>query len=250
MRIGDLRQPLGEQLRRGQQVAQVVVDLRHRKAERGEMALLLQHRGEVALHGGELALGRADLVAAVRRRNDARGILRVGAERHHVGGHAPHRPHEQQMQREIDERRGDRRNDQREHEDADREIHHRLAQRRLVEHDLDELAAMGAGPTTRITSLSAQNSVSKASMMARCQDMSRTSMSWSMAGGMSEAASSRRCWPIFIATARAPMLSRICRATVSGHHAVRRGLEHERRGVGGGEPVIEPVQAEIRDRGT
>ena len=29
------------------------------------MALLLQHRGEVALHGGELALGGADLVVAV-----------------------------------------------------------------------------------------------------------------------------------------------------------------------------------------
>ena len=28
------------------------------------MALLLQHRGEVALHAGELALGQADLVLA------------------------------------------------------------------------------------------------------------------------------------------------------------------------------------------
>ena len=36
---------------------------------------------------------------------------------------------------------------------------------------------MGAGPTTRITSVSAQKSVSKASMMAPCQDMCRTSMS-------------------------------------------------------------------------
>ena len=75
---------------------------------------------------------------------------------------------------------------------------------------------MGAGPTTRITSLSVQNSVSNASMMARCQGMSRMSMSWSIAGGISEAASRRRCWPIFTATARAPMLSRICRASVSG----------------------------------
>ena len=60
------RQPLGEQLRGGEQVAQVVVDLGDREPERGEMALLLQHRGEIALHGGELALGGADLVAAAR----------------------------------------------------------------------------------------------------------------------------------------------------------------------------------------
>ena len=68
---------------------------------------------------------------------------------------------------------------------------------------------MGAGPTTRMTSLSTQISVSNASMMARCHGMSRMSMSWLMAGGISEAASRRRCWPIFTATARAPMLSRI-----------------------------------------
>ena len=127
MRIGDLRQPLGEQLRRGQQVAQVVVDLRHRQPERGEMVLLLQHRGDVELHGGQLALGGADLVEAVRRRDNARGIFRVGAERHHVGGHAPHRPHQQHVQREVDERGGDRGDEQRQQQDPDREFHHRLA---------------------------------------------------------------------------------------------------------------------------
>jgi hypothetical protein len=41
------------------------------------------------------------------------------------------------------------------------------------------------------------------------------STTWLMAGGTSEAASRRRCWPIFTATARARMLSRIWRATVS-----------------------------------
>ena len=74
---------------------------------------------------------------------------------------------------------------------------------------------MGAGPTTRMTSASAHRNVSKASMMARCHDMSRMSMSWLIAGGMSETASRRRCSPRFSATARAPMLSRIWRVTVS-----------------------------------
>ena len=128
------------------QVAQVVVDLGHREPERGEMVLLLQQRGEIELHGGELALGGADLVGAVRRRDDAGGILRLGAERHHVGGHAPHRPHQQEVQREVDQRGGDRGDDQRQDQDADGKIHHRLAQRRLVQHDLDELAAHGRRP--------------------------------------------------------------------------------------------------------
>ena len=75
---------------------------------------------------------------------------------------------------------------------------------------------IGAGPTTRITSLSLDNSVSKASKMARYHDTLRMSMSWWIFGGMSETASSRRCVPIFIATARAPTLPRICRARLSG----------------------------------
>ena len=52
--------------------------------------------------------------------------------------------------------------------------------------------------------------------MARNHDTSRMSMSWWIFGGMSETASSRRWVPIFIATARAPTLPRICRARLSG----------------------------------
>ena len=33
-----------------------------------------------------------------------------------------------------------------------------------------------------------------------------------------------------------------------GHHAARRRIEHQRRGVGGGEPVVQPVEPEIGDR--
>jgi hypothetical protein len=104
VRIGHAGEPVGEQLRRGQHVAQVVVDLRHREAERGEMALLLQHRGEVALHRAELALRDADLVVAPGRHDHARRIFRRVAERHHVGGQPVHRVHEQIEQREINQR--------------------------------------------------------------------------------------------------------------------------------------------------
>ena len=65
-RIGNFGEPVGEQLRRGQQIAQIVIDLGHREPERREPALLMQHRGELDLHGGKLALGGADLVGARR----------------------------------------------------------------------------------------------------------------------------------------------------------------------------------------
>ena len=65
---------------------------------------------------------------------------------------------------------------------------------------------------------------------------------------VAETISSRRCWPIFMATARAPMLSSTCARQRLRHHAARRGFEHQRGGVGGGQPVVEPVQPEIGDR--
>ena len=53
-------------------------------------------------------------------------------------------------------------------------------------------------------------------MIERHHDTSRMSMSWSISVGMSDAASRRRWLPIFIATARAPMLLRIWLARLSG----------------------------------
>src|SRR4030095_187999 len=46
--------------------------------------------------------------------------------------------------------------------------------------------------------------------------MLRLSMSYSIYSGRSGLASRRRCWPILMATARAPMLLRICCCSVSG----------------------------------
>ena len=53
-------------------------------------------------------------------------------------------------------------------------------------------------------------------MIASHTVMARMSMSWSIEAGKSALASSRRCWPSLMATARAPMLVRICRASESG----------------------------------
>ena len=58
--------------------------------------------------------------------------------------------------------------------------------------------------------------ISKESTIADHTVMVRMSMSWSIVGGRSALASSRRCCPILMATARAPMLLRICRDSESG----------------------------------
>ncbi|MGY3287936.1 hypothetical protein ACVWWP_001003 [Bradyrhizobium sp. LM3.6] len=50
------------------------------------------------------------------------------------------------MEREIDEARGQRRDDQRDHHDVAGEAVHRLPQRQLVGHDLDELGVADPGP--------------------------------------------------------------------------------------------------------
>ena len=60
---GMVVEAVGEQLRVGQHVAQVVVDLADREAERGQPVLLLQRLRQLPLHVRQLALGGADLVA-------------------------------------------------------------------------------------------------------------------------------------------------------------------------------------------
>ena len=78
--------------------------------------------------------------------------------------------------------------------------------------------------------------------------MVRMSMSWSIAAGRSALASSRRCCPILIATARAPMLSGSA-APANPAPCRGRGIQHQRGGIGRRQPVVEPVHPEIRDRG-
>ena len=140
-RIGHAGELIRQQLRGRQQVAQIVVDLRDRKAERGEPALLMQHRHQVALHVGQFALGDADLVAALAGHDDPRRAFGIFVETDQARGQPPHRPHEQEMQRQIDQPRGQRRDPERDQQQVAGEPVHRLAQRQLVDHDLDELRA-------------------------------------------------------------------------------------------------------------
>ena len=123
-----------------------MVDLGDGQAQRGEPALLMQHRDQVALHVGQFALGDADLVAALARHDDARRTFGVFVEAGEIGRQPPHRPHEQIMQRKIDQARGQHRDAERDPEQVAGKAIHRLPQRLFVDHDLDELRAARRRP--------------------------------------------------------------------------------------------------------
>src|SRR4249919_3205303 len=94
----------------------------------------------LGLHGGKLALGGADLVAPPRRRDDARRVLRPLAETHHVPGELGHGLDQKHVEREIDERRGDDRDQDRQPENVEAVADHRRFERSLLHHHLDEFA--------------------------------------------------------------------------------------------------------------
>jgi len=212
------------------------------------MVLLLQRGREIELHGSELALGGADLVVALGGRHDARGIFRIGAERHHIRGHATHRPHQQPVQRQIDERGGDRRDDQRQEQDADGKIHHRLAQRRLVDHDLDEFAAhrslphhphhVGVAGDQRVEGLDDGAVPRHVAHVDLVGDRMRHVPGREQAAVLAHLQGD---------SARADAFQNLPRDRL-GHFPARRGLEHQRRGVSGGQAILQPVQPKIGDR--
>jgi hypothetical protein len=84
-----------------------VIDLGDRGAQRRQPRALPERLAYRLLQHRQLALGDADLVLPAACRDHPRGILRVLAKIHHVRGDPPHRPYQQPLQAEIDERRGD-----------------------------------------------------------------------------------------------------------------------------------------------
>ena len=144
LRVLALDQAVRHQARGGQDVAQVVADLGDAGAERGQAGALPQGAAQALLHLGQLALGDADLVAARRGLDDARGVLGIVAEPGHGLGDAAHGPDHEQVQAQIDEGRGEERNDQRQRQDALRIAEHLAPQRRLLQDHLDQgLAILG-----------------------------------------------------------------------------------------------------------
>ena len=84
-------QPVGDQGRRREDVAQIVIDLADRAAQSGEPGLLAEGGAQARLHLHQLMLGDPDLVLALAGLDGGREILRIVAEGDHRLGQAAHR---------------------------------------------------------------------------------------------------------------------------------------------------------------
>ncbi len=172
------------------------------------------------------------------------------AERRHVGGDPAQRPHEQVMQREIDQRRGDRRRSAATAAGCCSEKRS-IASRSGFSSSMISTNSppIGAGPTTRMTSASLREqrvegvddgAVPATRRACRCR--------WSTAGGISvDREQAALLAHLHGDRARADRVEDLARHRLR-HHAARRRLEHQRGGVGGGQAVVQPVQPEIGDR--
>ena len=106
------------------------------------MLLLAERPLQALLHAGKLALGDADLVGTVFRRDDAAGIVRRLREGQHRTRHRPDRPDHDAVDGRIDQRRGDQRDQERQKRDVARIDEHRLAQPVVRNDQLEFLGAL------------------------------------------------------------------------------------------------------------
>ena len=138
------RQPLRGQLRAGEHVLQVVVDLRHRLAQRRQPGAGVEGDPQIGLHPVQFRLGPADLVAAARELDPGLRIVRIGAEPLHGEGDPLHGPHQEQVQRQKDDQPGQGR-----HPGHDRHQAPQIAGQRLLELGVggDELDEVGLAET-------------------------------------------------------------------------------------------------------
>ncbi|MCY1300880.1 hypothetical protein D9M70_504660 [compost metagenome] len=104
-------QAVGDQLCRRQNIAHVVVDLRHGKAKLGKALLLLQRLLQLALHAGEMLAGDGKLISPLRRHEHPTRIGRIVREFLHARRHPPDRRDQHAVDGEEDQRRRDQRND-------------------------------------------------------------------------------------------------------------------------------------------
>ena len=104
------------------------------------MVLLLQHGGKLALHVLQLALGNADFITPRPGLYDARKILRVLAELHHVAGEPLHGLHQHPVQRRENHARHQQREEDGEQENVDGVAEHGGPQRLFVKRYFNQVA--------------------------------------------------------------------------------------------------------------
>ncbi len=137
-RIFKHRKPVRDQLRMGQQIAKIMIDLADGEAQLRQPALLFEQVLKLALHLRQFTFRTADFISPVGRRHHDIGQLRTGGKKHHVFGDPLHRPDHHGVECKEHETGDDEGDDDRQPENVVSERQHRIAKRRLIKHDLNE----------------------------------------------------------------------------------------------------------------
>ena len=132
-RLDAVRQELG----RGQDVAQVVADLGHRRSQSCQPFLLPKRRRQLHLEVVQRRLRFAKLARAALRGDRPARVHRVVAIGGHVLHHPPDRPHDQPLHRQKQQRRSRQRYRERNEQDPPAVFDHRLPKRPFVQRHLD-----------------------------------------------------------------------------------------------------------------
>ena len=114
-----------------------MIDLAHRTADGGKAGLLPERRAHALLHDAKLALGNADFIAPAAARHHRRRALGRAPEGDEIVAHPAQRAHHQEVEAEEYQPGGDRRQHQRELENAARIIEHFGHHRPFVKKDID-----------------------------------------------------------------------------------------------------------------
>ena len=153
------------------------------------------------------------------------------------------------MQREIDQRRGQYRDHQRQPEQVARETVHRGAQRRLVNHGFNELRATGRGPDHADGLVAGlQHGLDRIDDRRPHRHGAHVDV---MIDGRGQIGTGEQ--PALLShldrhRAGADAAENLPRQRIR-HHAGGRGIQHQRGGIGCRQPVVEPVHPEVGDRG-
>ena len=226
-----------------------MVDLGHRKPQRGEVLFLRQLAAQGGLHAGQRLLGAANLVAGTGRLDDARDILRLVAKIHQAGGQPPHRPQHHPVQRQRRQYRDKARDEQRQRQNIHRVAHHRIFQRPLAHRDLDKVSAhrrvahhIEVAPGRRGKRAERRRNGLTRGRLAQVVGL----VNLRRHGGDCKQAA--RVMHLqhdgFCADAHQQLLLQVFR-----HHVLGGRLQHQRRDACGRQPVAQPVIAEIGDGG-
>ena len=153
------------------------------------------------------------------------------------------------MQRQIDQRRGQHRDPQRDQQQIAGKPVHRLAQRHLVDHDLDELRAARRRPDHADRLVAAlQHDLEGIDDRRPHRHGPHVDVVIDRRRQIGAGQQPALLPHLDGDRARADAVEDLPRQRIR-NHARGRGIEHQRRGIRRRQPVVQPVHPEIGDRG-